>query len=72
MAGADTLARVISDLLQTPNATLVAAHPSAGLPQLQSEVFGTVSMGYGDMFVAGPAGRGAGRAIGVCSCGRRC
>lgn len=51
MAGADTWL-VISDLLQTPNATLVAAHPSAGLPSLQSEGFGTVSMGYGDMFVA--------------------
>jgi hypothetical protein len=51
MAGADSWL-VISDLLQTPNATLVAAHPSAGLPSLQSEGFGTVSMGYGDMFVA--------------------
>ena len=43
---------MISDLLQTPNAALVAAQPPAGLPQLQSELFGTVSMGYGDMFVA--------------------
>jgi hypothetical protein len=43
---------VISDLLQAPNATLVAAQPAAGLPQLQSELFGSVSMGYGDMFVA--------------------
>ena len=43
---------VASDLLQSPNATLVAAHPAAGLPQLQSELFGTVSMGYGDLFVA--------------------
>ncbi len=51
MAGADVWL-VVSDLLQAPNATLVAAHPAAGLPQLQSEVFGTVSMGYGDLFVA--------------------
>jgi hypothetical protein len=43
---------VVSDILQAPNATLVAAHPAAGLPQLQSEIFGTVSMGYGDLFVA--------------------
>jgi hypothetical protein len=43
---------VVSDLLQAPNATLIAAHPPAGLPQLQSEIFGTVSMGYGDLFVA--------------------
>jgi hypothetical protein len=51
MAAADTWL-VISDLLQAPNATLIAAHPAGGLPQLQSELFGTVSMGYGDMFVA--------------------
>jgi hypothetical protein len=47
---------VVSDLLQTPNATLVAAQPPAGLPQLQSELFGTVSLGYGDLFVAGLLG----------------
>jgi hypothetical protein len=47
---------VVSDLLQAPNAVLVAAHPPAGLPQLQSEIFGTVSMGYGDLFVAGLLG----------------
>jgi hypothetical protein len=51
MAAADTWL-VASDLLQAPNATLVAAHPVAGLPQLQSELFGTVTMGYGDLFVA--------------------
>jgi hypothetical protein len=51
MAAADTWL-VITDLLQSPNAVLVAAQPPAGLPQLQSELFGTVSMGYGDMFVA--------------------
>jgi hypothetical protein len=51
MAAADTWL-VVSDLLQAPNATLVTAHPAGGLPQLQSELFGSVSMGYGDMFVA--------------------
>jgi hypothetical protein len=55
MAGADTWL-VVSDLLQAPNATLVAAHPAAGLPRLQTEIFGTVSMGYGDLFVAGLLG----------------
>src|SRR5450755_3015288 len=43
---------VLSDLLQAPNAALVAAAPAHHLPQLQSELFGTVSMGYGDLFVA--------------------
>jgi hypothetical protein len=47
---------VTSDLLQAPNATLVAAKPAGGLPQLQSELFGSVSMGYGDLFVAGLLG----------------
>jgi hypothetical protein len=51
MAAADTWL-VVSDLLQTPNAVLVSAHPPAGLPQLQAEIFGSVSMGYGDLFVA--------------------
>jgi len=51
MAAADSWL-VVSDLLQAPNAALVAASPPAGLPQLQSEIFGTVSMGYGDLFVA--------------------
>jgi hypothetical protein len=55
MAGADAWL-VTSDLLQAPNATLVAARPAGGLPQLQSELFGTVSMGYGDLFVAGLLG----------------
>ena len=43
---------VVSDLLQAPNATLVAASPGGGLPQLQSELFGSVTLGYGDLFVA--------------------
>jgi len=55
MAVADTWL-VVSDLLQSPNAALVPAHPAAGLPQLQSEVFGTVTMGYGDLFVAAVLG----------------
>jgi hypothetical protein len=55
MAAADTWL-VVSDLLQAPNSTLVAAHPPAGLPRLQTEIFGSVSMGYGDLFVAGLLG----------------
>jgi hypothetical protein len=55
MAAADTWL-VVSDLLQAPNATLVAAAPPGGLPQLQSETFGTANMGYGDLFVAGLLG----------------
>jgi hypothetical protein len=51
MAAADSWL-VISHLLQAPNNALIAAHPAAGLPQLQTELFGTVSMGYGDLFVA--------------------
>src|SRR5689334_24037599 len=51
MAAGDTWL-VVSDLLQAPNATLVAAHPGGGLPKLQSEIFGSAVMGYGDLFVA--------------------
>jgi hypothetical protein len=51
MACADTWL-VVSDLLQAPNASLVAAHPPGGLPQLQSVLFGSVSLGYGDLFVS--------------------
>jgi hypothetical protein len=47
---------VTSDLLQAPNATLVAAAPAGGLPQLQSETFGSANLGYGDVFVAGLLG----------------
>ncbi len=51
---------VASDLLQTPNNTLTAAvplpHSGLHLPQLQSEQFGSVLMGYGDLFVAGLLG----------------
>lgn len=55
MAAADTWL-VVSDLLQGPNAVLLAAHPPGGLPQLQSELFGSAAMGYGDLFVAGLLG----------------
>jgi hypothetical protein len=51
MAVADTTL-VVSDLLQRPNNALNAAHPVAGLPQLQSEVLGSAVMGYGDIFIA--------------------
>jgi hypothetical protein len=47
---------VISDLLQQPNGALNAAHPAAGLPQLQRVVFGAALMGYGDVFIAGALG----------------
>jgi hypothetical protein len=55
MAVADTTL-VVSDLLQRPNNALNAAHPVAGLPQLQNAVFGSAVMGYGDLFVAGAFG----------------
>jgi hypothetical protein len=55
MAVADTVL-VISDLLQKPNDALNAAHPAAGLPRLQSELFGSAVMGYGDLFIAGLLG----------------
>jgi hypothetical protein len=47
---------VLSELLQHPNEVLTAAHPAAGLPRLQAEVFGSAAMGYGDLFVAGVLG----------------
>src|ERR1700761_6217184 len=48
----------VTDLLQAPNNALIAAVPLTGsnLPQLQSELFGSVSFGYGDLFVAGRLG----------------
>ena len=51
MAAADTWL-VVSDLLQSPERDARRRAPGGGLPQLQSEIFGTVSMGYGDLFVA--------------------
>jgi hypothetical protein len=47
---------VTTNLLQAPNTELVVATPGHGLPSLQSESFGTVSLGYGDLFVAGVLG----------------
>jgi hypothetical protein len=49
---------ILNDLLQAPNSTLVAAAPlpGSGLPQLQSVLFGSLSFGYGDLFVAGVLG----------------
>jgi hypothetical protein len=55
MALADS-ALVISDLLQRPNNALNTARPVAGLPQLQSAVFGSAVMGYGDLFIAAALG----------------
>ncbi len=50
------VALVVNDQLQKPNSVLGAAHPVAQLPRLQSELFGSALMGYGDLFVAGLAG----------------
>ena len=47
---------VFSHGLQQPNATLNAAVPAPGLPQLQYAGLRGSSMGYGDFFVAGVAG----------------
>lgn len=55
MAAADA-ALVVSDLLQSPNNALNAAHPAGGLPTLQTALFGSAAMGYGDLFVAGVLG----------------
>jgi hypothetical protein len=55
MAATDT-GLVVADLLQRPNNALNAAHPAAGLPRLQSAVFGSAVMGYGDLFIAGVLG----------------
>jgi hypothetical protein len=59
MAAADVWL-VASDLLQSPNTLLVRAHPApflgTHLPRLQSEVFGSVNMGFGDLFIAAVLG----------------
>jgi hypothetical protein len=47
---------VFSHLLDQPNATLNAAAPAGGLPQLQFVSFGAATMGYGDFFIAGVLG----------------
>jgi hypothetical protein len=55
MALVDTIF-VAADLLQGPNATLVAAGPPAGLPRLQAVYFGQATMGFGDLFIAAVVG----------------
>jgi hypothetical protein len=55
MALAD-VALVVADQLQQPNSVLSAAHPAASLPRLQAAIFGSASMGFGDLFVAGVLG----------------
>jgi hypothetical protein len=47
---------VFGNELQAPNATLIAAVPAEGLPQLQSASFGHAGLGYGDFFAAGVLG----------------
>jgi hypothetical protein len=54
MAAVDTWF-VAADLLQGPNAVLIAAAP-AGLPRLQAIHFGAATMGFGDLFVAATLG----------------
>jgi hypothetical protein len=55
MALADTTL-VVAQLLQPANDLLNAAHPPAGLPQLQRGLFGDAVMGYGDLFIAAVLG----------------
>jgi hypothetical protein len=47
---------VFSNGIDQPNATLNAAIPAEGLPQLQYAALGGASLGFGDFFVAGVAG----------------
>lgn len=47
---------VFGQLLEGPDDTLNAATPGAHLPHLQLAVFGSVLMGYGDLFVAAVLG----------------
>ena len=47
---------VFSGSLQGPNEVLVTAVPGPGLPQLQSASFGSMSIGYGDFFIAAVVG----------------
>ena len=55
MAALDA-ALVAADLLQHPNSVLVHATPAAGLPRLQTAIFGSAAMGFGDLFVAATVG----------------
>jgi predicted lipid-binding transport protein (Tim44 family)/uncharacterized membrane protein YgcG len=43
---------VFSNTLEGPNATLIAAQPGPGLPQLQSAALNNSSLGYGDFLAA--------------------
>ncbi len=47
---------VAADLLQGPNATLNAAAPAGGLPQLQFAQCGSAQIGFGDLFIAAVLG----------------
>ncbi len=47
---------VFSNTLEGPNATLIAAQPAPGLPQLQNGALGNSSLGYGDFLAAGVLG----------------
>jgi hypothetical protein len=47
---------VFSGSLQGPNDILVSAVPAPDLPQLQSAAFGSMSIGYGDFFIAAVVG----------------
>ena len=47
---------VFGNQLQGPNATLIAAVPAHGLPQLQSAQLDNAGLGYGDFFAAGVLG----------------
>ncbi|MFL5891489.1 MAG: hypothetical protein ACJ75I_01995 [Solirubrobacterales bacterium] len=55
MALVDTVF-VAADLLQGPNATLVAAAPPGGLPRLHAVYLGQATMGFGDVFIAAVVG----------------
>src|SRR5256885_10632912 len=55
MAAADA-ALVAANLLQHPNSVLVHAAPAAGLPRLQTAIFGSAAMGFGDLFIATTVG----------------
>lgn len=55
MAAADTWL-ILSDQLQEPNSTLVAAAPPAQLPRLQVAIIDPASMGFGDVFLAAVLG----------------
>jgi hypothetical protein len=55
MAIADAVL-ILSEQLQQPNSTLVAAKPAAELPRLQVAIIDPASMGYGDLFLAAVLG----------------